>query len=98
MASKNGVAMATTYYLFNPCTQIDVHIYKDLLELVGSSGAGRAISKLVTFVEAVLTVSFRGQFQIFCAYQWMKQSPGKQVSLSRFSFQATSPLIRNVRK
>ena len=32
-------------------------VYKDLLELVGLSGAGRVISKLVTFTNAVFTVS-----------------------------------------
>ena len=45
----------------------DVHVYKDLLELAGSSGAGRVISKLVTFAEAVLIVSS------FFTYRWMKQ-------------------------
>ena len=34
-----------------------IHVYKGLLELAGSSGAGRVISKLVTFADAVLTVS-----------------------------------------
>ena len=43
-----------------------MHVYKDLLELAGSSGAGRVISKLVTFADgAVLTVFF--------AYCRMKQ-------------------------
>ena len=37
-----------------------MHVYKDLLELAGSSGAGRVMSKLVTFADgAVLTVFFR---------------------------------------
>ena len=37
-------------------TDWDVHVYKDLLELVGSSGVRGVISKLVTFAYAVLTV------------------------------------------
>ena len=41
--------------------------YKDLLELAVSSGAGRVISKLVSFADTVLTVSS------FFAYRWMKQ-------------------------
>ena len=32
-------------------------MYKNLLELAGLSGTGRVISKLVTFADAVLTVS-----------------------------------------
>ena len=36
-----------------------IQLYKDLLELAGSSGTGRVISKLVimTFADAVLSVS-----------------------------------------
>ena len=45
-------------------TDWDVHVYKDLLELVGSSGAGTVVSKLVTFADA---------FSSFFAYGWMKQ-------------------------
>ena len=53
--------------LFNPCSQIETYMYyKDLLELAVSSGAGRVLSKLVSFADTVLTVS-----SIF-AYRWMK--------------------------
>ena len=33
-----------------------IHVYKDLLELAGPSGAGGVISKLVTFADTVLIV------------------------------------------
>ena len=51
-----------------------IQLYKDLLELAGSSGTGRVISKLVimTFADAVLSV-LRGFFFVktyFLTFVW----------------------------
>ena len=91
--------------LFNSCTQIEMYIKvhnntlhenKDLLEieLAGSSGAGRVISKLITFVDAALTVSsfYRIPLDETC-------SINKHVFLRVFLLlRATNPLFRNIRK
>ena len=45
---------------------VRVRVNKDVLELAGPPRAGRVISKLVMFADAVLTVSY------FFAYRWMK--------------------------
>ena len=53
---------------------------KDLLKLAGSSGAGRVISKLVTFANALLTVSITNMYVLepfYCSGQlihWLKIS------------------------
>ena len=68
-------------YLILVYTGWDEHVYKDLLELAGSSAAG---SKLVTFADAILTVSK------LLAYRWIKQW---QTSI----FQVANPLFGNIR-
>ena len=50
-----------------------IQLYKDLLELAGSSGTGRVISKLVimTFADAVLSVlSFFFVKTYFLTFVW----------------------------